>query len=79
MTTFRSDNSGKYLNKEWIDYMKTYSVHWETMSPHMPEQNGAAECLNRLIMDHVQTVLIDVGASLFLWAEATNYVVYMCN
>ena len=45
----------------------------------MPEQNGAAECLNRSIVDCVRTILIDAGVPLYLWAEAANYVVYMHN
>ena len=59
--------------------MKASGIHWETTSSHMPEQNGTAECLNQSIVDHICTILIDVGAPLFLWAKAANYVVYMRN
>ena len=34
---------------------------------------------NWTIFDHVQTILIDVGLLLFLFAEAINYIVYMKN
>ena len=79
LIAFHSDNGHECLNNEWMNYMKTNGIRWETSSPHTPEQNGAAERLNRSIFDCVRTVLADTGLPLYLWAEAANYIAYTRN
>ena len=76
---FRTDNGGEFLSKEWKKFLKDRGIRHETTSPDTPEQNGDAERQNRSIFDRVRTVLIDAGLPLFLWAEATNYIVYTKN
>jgi transposase InsO family protein len=76
---FRTDNGGEFLSKEWKKFLKDQGIRHETTSPDTPEQNGDTECQNQSIFDHVRTVLIDTGLPLFLWAEATNYIVHTKN
>src|ERR1700683_5341105 len=76
---FCTDNGSEFLSKEWKKFLKDRGIRHETTSPNTPEQNGDAERQNRSIFDHVQTVLIDAGLPLFLWAEATNYIVHTKN
>jgi hypothetical protein len=48
---------------------------------YTPQQNEAAERLNRTLNDRVRAMLVDSGADLELWAEAihnANYVRNMC-
>ena len=75
LLTIHTDGSGEFLSKEWKKYLKDQGIHHETTSLDTPEQNGDAECQNRSIFDCVQTVLIDAGLPLFLWAEAVNYII----
>ena len=67
------------------------SVNWRTLTVLVPkvfimkpplltplstQQNGNTKHQNCTIFDHVHTILID---TLFLWAEAANYIIYTKN
>ena len=66
----RSDRGGEYVNKELGGWLKDKGIVHETTAPYTPEQNGAAERLNRTLMERVRAMLIDAGLPLDLWAEA---------
>jgi hypothetical protein len=59
--------------------LKDRGIYHQTTSPFTPEQNGDAERQNRSIFYRVRTVLIDTALPLYLFAEATNYIVYTKN
>jgi transposase InsO family protein len=46
---------------------------------YTPQQNGAAERLNRTVQDAVRTMLVQSGLPSLLWAEAVSYIVYTKN
>ena len=66
----RTDNGGEYVNDALKDYLGKKGVLPETTVPYTPQQNGAAERLNRTIMERVRAMLVDAGLKPFLWAEA---------
>jgi transposase InsO family protein len=73
----RSDNGGEYVNKQLKDFLRDCGIQQQTTIPKTPEQNGAAERLNRTILDKVRCMLIGSGLSQRLWGEAiftANYV-----
>ena len=76
---FRTDNGGEFLTEEWRQLLKDQGIYHQTTSPLTPEQNGDAEHQNRSIFYCVRTVLIDTALPLYLFAEATNYIVYTKN
>ena len=47
--TFRTDN-GEYLSREFQAHLKTCGIRHERTIPKTPEQNGAAERLNRTLV-----------------------------
>ena len=60
-----------YVDAAYLTSVKLY--------PDTFEQNGDAEQRNWTIFDRIQTILIDVGLPLFLFAEALNYIIYTKN
>jgi transposase InsO family protein len=66
----RTDNGGEYINLTLSDYFKAKGVAHQTTMPYTPQQNGAAERLNRTLMERVRAMLLDADLPPGLWAEA---------
>ena len=47
----RSDNGGEYTSSEFTAYMTHEGIKHEFTTPHTPQQNGAAERLNRTLIE----------------------------
>jgi hypothetical protein len=66
----RSDNGGEYINAVVAAYVRKKGVlHQRTVS-HSPQQNGAAERLNRTLMDRTRAMLAGAQLPKRLWGEA---------
>jgi len=73
----RTDNGTEYVNKELAHYFAEKGITHQTTVPYTPEQNGAAERLNRTLLEKVRAMLDDSNLPMELWAEAAvtaNYV-----
>jgi hypothetical protein len=73
----RCDNGTEYINSQLKDYCRTNGIQLETTVRYTPEQNGAAERLNRTLMEKVRPMLTAADLPKHLWAEAlatANYV-----
>lgn len=73
----RCDNGSEYINDELSTFCSKNGIKLETTVRYTPEQNGAAERLNRTLMDKVRPMLTNGNLSKSLWAEAVvtaNYV-----
>ena len=73
----RTDRGSEYLNRELGAWFKDKGIVHETTAPYTPEQNGAAERLNRTLMERVRAMLFEAGLPRELWAEAivtANYI-----
>ena len=73
----RSDNGSEYLNSSLDTFLKDKGIQHETTIRYSPEQNGAAERLNRTLMEKVRSMLAASKLPKNLWAEAlatANYV-----
>ena len=57
--TLRCDNGGEYTSAEFIAYLTQEGIKHELTTPHTPQQNGAAERLNRTLIEGVRTMLAD--------------------
>ena len=71
------DNGTEYVNAALGGYFRSRGILHQKSAPYTPEQNGAAERLNRTIMERVRAMLSDAGLPHKLWAEAavvSNYV-----
>jgi transposase InsO family protein len=49
----RSDRGGEYVNAELKKFFASNGIRHETIAPYTPQQNGAAERLNRTLMERV--------------------------
>jgi len=49
------------------------------MTPHNPQQNGAAERKRKSILGVAWVMLSDQGLPLHLWVEACNTTIYLHN
>lgn len=75
----RSDNGSEYVNRALDGYFKLKGIKHETTIRFTPEQNGAAERLNRTLLEKVRSMLTDSGLPKNLWAEALGTANYVRN
>jgi hypothetical protein len=55
----RCDNGSEYINTTLASYLRSNGILLETSVRYTPEQNGAAERLNRTLLDKVRSMLAD--------------------
>ena len=79
LLVLRSDNGAEYLNRKVGGFLKNKGVLHQTSNPYTPEQNGAAERLNRTLMERVRAMLEDSGLPKSYWAEAVCSAAYIRN
>jgi transposase InsO family protein len=70
---FRSDNGGEFINHQLQDYLAGKGITHQTSAPYSPQQNGAAERLNRILVDKSRCMLLGSGLDLKYWGEAIGY------
>jgi hypothetical protein len=75
----RTDRGGEYLCGELKDYLVKKGMVHELTAPYTPEQNGAAERLNRTLEERVRAMLEDSKLPPKLWAEAVSTASYIRN
>ena len=79
MKILHTDQGGEYVNETLESYCAEKGIDMELIVPHTPEQNGVTEHSNQRILDKGHTLLKDVGAPDFLWANAFATAVYAIN
>jgi len=77
--TVRTDRGGEYVNHALNQWFKSEGIVHETTAPYTPQQNGAAERLNRTLFDKVRAMLFDAKLPRKLWAEAVVTANYLRN
>ena len=75
----RTDNGGEYTSRKFQDHLKTCGIRHELTIPKTPEQNGAAERLNRMLGEKTRAMLLDVKLPQSYWAEAIATANYLRN
>ena len=79
VVTIRTDRGGEYIDGELQKALRELHIVHEMSVPGTPEQNGAAERLNRVLLERIRAVLAESGLSQNLWAEALVTVNYARN
>ena len=77
MRAIRTDNGSEYVNAELAQYLRSKGIVHQTTVPYNPEQKGAAERLNRTLMERARATINDAGLPKELWAEAVNTANYI--
>ena len=75
----RSDRGGEYLSNEFSQHLKSKGTERCITVHDMPEHNGVAECLNRMLIEHVHAMLHASGLPKNLWGEAVMHVTWLKN
>jgi hypothetical protein len=75
----RSDNGGEYTGREFQKFCGDHGIERSFSSPYAPNQNGAAERLNRTLIEMVTSMLAASGIPSYLWGEALLSACYLKN
>ena len=75
----RSDNGTEYINKNFKEYCEQNGLIHQTTCTYTPEQNGRAEVQNRILLNHVRSMLSESSLNSSFWAEALLTAVYIKN
>ncbi|KAJ9525163.1 hypothetical protein QJQ45_020718 [Haematococcus lacustris] len=69
----RTDNGTEYVNSRMKEYCSSKGIVHQHSAPYSPQQNGAAERLNRTIFEKARSILHAADMSLSFWAHAAVF------
>ena len=75
----RSDNGSEYVNRNLNLFLKNKGIVHQVTVPYSPQQNGAAERLNRTLIEKVRCMLYTANLDHKFWAEAASTAAYLIN
>jgi hypothetical protein len=75
----RCDQGGEFVSKEMKTWCADKGIHVEPSTTEQHEQNGAAESLQRVIMDVLSPLMRSSGIELRYWPEVLKTAVYILN
>ena len=75
----RTDRGGEYVNQRLTRWFISNGIRHGTTVGYMPEQNGAAERLNRTLLEKTRAMLIEARLPKNLWAEAWSTANHLRN
>lgn len=76
----RTDGGGEYIGTEFQEWIKRRGIVHEITTTYSPESNGAAERLNRTLLDMARTMMIGMETQRKdLWAEAVHIASFLRN
>ncbi|MGQ3286005.1 DDE-type integrase/transposase/recombinase, partial [Bosea sp. (in: a-proteobacteria)] len=69
----RTDNGTEYFNSRMREYCASKGIVHQHSAPYSPQQNGAAEHLNRTIFEKARNIIHSADISLSFWAHAVKF------
>ena len=69
----------EFISKELTSYLAKKGIKIRFSSPYTPEQNGAAEIINRILLNKVRALLFTSNLPKNLWGEAIITSTYLYN
>jgi hypothetical protein len=75
----RSDGGGEYISFELQAWLRQRGTQHQLTTAYTPQQNGAAERLNRTLLQKVRAVLCETAVSHDLWSEILCAVTHIRN
>jgi transposase InsO family protein len=66
----RSDRRGEFVNEVLSNSAARKGTVMEVTAGYSPESNGAAERLNRTLIERARAILLDASLPLALWGKA---------
>jgi transposase InsO family protein len=77
--TFRSDNGGEYISKDFQSYCAQHGILHQRSQPYSPQSNGTAERKNRSLCETTRCLLYQSFLPKALWTEALQHACYLHN
>jgi IS30 family transposase len=74
-----TDHGLEYKNKEFQALFTKKDIKATFSALYSPQQNGAAEILNRTLINKVRSLLISTNLPKSLWGEVLNAAIYLYN
>src|SRR5258708_30362510 len=74
-----SNNGGEYTSPTFSDFLKSEGITHQTTTPYSPEQNGQSEHANHMVIEKIQTMLIEAKLSHGFWSEAARFAIHVSN
>ncbi|GLI61680.1 hypothetical protein VaNZ11_004116 [Volvox africanus] len=75
----RSDQGGEFINSPLQEFFRTKGIRHGPTVGYAPEQNGAAERLNRTLLEKMRALLAESQLPQCMWAEAVSTANYLRN
>ena len=75
----RTDRGGEYLSNAFKAYLARQGIEHQLTVAGTPEQNGAAERLNRTLEERARSMLAESGLPGSLWGEVVMTACYLRN
>ena len=75
----RSDGGGEFTSREFNRFCEEEGINRQVTLPYSPQQNGAAERMNRTLVEMARSMLAEQDLPLKLWAEAVYTASYLQN
>jgi len=75
----RSDNGGEYRDGRFLEFCKKEGIIRHFTVKKTPQQNGAAERMNRTLMERERCMRLHAGLPESFWAESVNHAAFLVN
>ncbi|CAL9005295.1 unnamed protein product [Prunus brigantina] len=73
----RSDNGGEYKDNKFLEFCSSEGIKRHFTVRKTPQQNEAAERMNRTFIERERCMRIHVGLPKSFWAESVNHIAYL--
>ena len=77
IASLQSKNEREYLSQKLESYLESKGIHHNLAVPYSPAQNGAAEHMNRTLLESARSMMIHAGLQDKFWAEAVECAAYI--
>jgi hypothetical protein len=79
MGEFQMDKGGEYISKAFLAFLREYGIVAQMTVRNRPQQNGVAECANRILEEHTTSMFEQAGLPDSFRGEAVGAYVYVRN
>lgn len=79
INVLKCDNGKEYVSKVFQSFCRTKGTEIQYTIPYTPEQNGAAERLNRTLLEKGRALILESNLSKEMWGEAILCATYLLN
>jgi hypothetical protein len=79
LKALRDDKGGEYMGKEMDQFLRAHGILREHTTTATPQQNGVAECTNRILDEGITSMLHEASLPGSFWGDALGAFVHVLN